>query len=934
MAETADSVVVEIQARTGNFDTQITQSARAFDQSMSAVERSATQAESAVRTSADRVVQSHQRMGASGMMLEHVMRATSDQVAAGAPLMQILAMHVSQVGEAAALSGESMGAFGRVMSGPWGIAIQGGIVALTMLIGKMLQHHDAVDQELHTLVEHAHNTDETRVAQESFGRTIPGITEAIRTETAALEDQNRSLAENQRLALSNAQGNLQRLQQLQGPTERDLAQARRALADARSAAGAGSMQTMGVGGSGLDPTVSIAAQRVASLEQKLAAINRGIAGAQQEARDAQVPIAQRQAEAIADPIARITQHYEDLADAARLAAHDNDQLTASLARTLGSINLRRDAELDAYRESQRNQRAERDLVRPVTGPILSPYHADRSMVPLNGRLIPGRVHEGIDLRAAVGTPVVAPEAGIARVLNAPGGLGLYVEIRADSGARDLLGHLSAANIRSGDRVTAGQIVALSGDSGNARGGTPHLHWQRQVNGQWVNPMLSVGAGATGDASAAAQAAHQAAELATRRQHDEAHFQEELAGLNTDILNARRHQVQTEQESADSDVAAIRAEQDQRDQRIRDEAAERTRRDASQTVAANIEAGILLARSAELAQAKVDARRALEQQRLDEQRIEIAQSELHDQESVLQARAQLARTAMERRDIELRLLDLQHQEELLAIQKQRAQQNLSPKQRAQLDRDEAASNARYGYARQNTIRQTAGPLEAFINGIPQGAQAINEALQTVATDGLQALNDGLGQAVSRFLHLGGVAGQVLNTIINDMIRLVLQQAELAAFGGGKGGGGGFGGFLSSIASMVGLGGGGGGGGSFGDAIASDMKFAGGGVMDIGGNPGIDNNTLSINGKRVAKVGMGEKLAIIPQGKALGYNPGGAAAPGHAGGALTVNVRVDAKDAVLTDTVQGWVAHGVRAGVEASANYTNRSLRTLLKKPLNG
>lgn len=156
------------------------------------------------------------------------------------------------------------------------------------------------------------------------------------------------------------------------------------------------------------------------------------------------------------------------------------------------------AEKEATAKEKAANATQRTLTRPSAGSVLSPFGADRSGVPFGGRLIKGRKHEGVDIAGKIGDAVVAPEGGIAYVKRDDKGLGLYVEIKADSGARDLLGHLSAAKINSGDRVTAGQLVGLVGDSGNAQGGKPHLHWQRQVGKKWTDPMKGVGATAAGD----------------------------------------------------------------------------------------------------------------------------------------------------------------------------------------------------------------------------------------------------------------------------------------------------------------------------------------------------------------------------------------------------------------------------------------------------
>ena len=99
-------------------------------------------------------------------------------------------------------------------------------------------------------------------------------------------------------------------------------------------------------------------------------------------------------------------------------------------------------------------------------------------------------HKGVDLRAAKGTPVLAANDGqvllARRRLNATGGT---VIVGHGYGLCSSYYHLSKVVVKVGDRVTKGQPLGLSGDTGLANG--PHLHWQMELRGlailpqQWV-----------------------------------------------------------------------------------------------------------------------------------------------------------------------------------------------------------------------------------------------------------------------------------------------------------------------------------------------------------------------------------------------------------------------------------------------------------------
>ena len=100
------------------------------------------------------------------------------------------------------------------------------------------------------------------------------------------------------------------------------------------------------------------------------------------------------------------------------------------------------------------------------------------------RFGPGwRLHQGTDIFAAHGTPVRAPVDGTIKITNGGlGGLSVYV-IQAD-GTYWYLTHLAglAEGLTNGQTVSTGDVVGFVGDSGNARGGAPHLHFEVHPGG--------------------------------------------------------------------------------------------------------------------------------------------------------------------------------------------------------------------------------------------------------------------------------------------------------------------------------------------------------------------------------------------------------------------------------------------------------------------
>jgi hypothetical protein len=108
------------------------------------------------------------------------------------------------------------------------------------------------------------------------------------------------------------------------------------------------------------------------------------------------------------------------------------------------------------------------IVCPVTGPA---SFIDTWGAPRSG----GRQHQGVDIFAAAGTPVVAPVAGTAeQTINELGGLSF--RLWGDDGNFYYGAHLSAFAPTHGP-VTAGTVLGYVGTSGNAQGTPPHLHFE-------------------------------------------------------------------------------------------------------------------------------------------------------------------------------------------------------------------------------------------------------------------------------------------------------------------------------------------------------------------------------------------------------------------------------------------------------------------------
>ena len=100
-----------------------------------------------------------------------------------------------------------------------------------------------------------------------------------------------------------------------------------------------------------------------------------------------------------------------------------------------------------------------------------------------------RPHEGIDVSAPMGSPIEAPAAGIVTDAGWESGYGNTVTIEHGFGIETKFAHASKLLVRTGQRVSRGQRIALVGNSGLATG--PHLHYEVHVKGRPVDPLKYV-----------------------------------------------------------------------------------------------------------------------------------------------------------------------------------------------------------------------------------------------------------------------------------------------------------------------------------------------------------------------------------------------------------------------------------------------------------
>lgn len=174
-----------------------------------------------------------------------------------------------------------------------------------------------------------------------------------------------------------------------------------------------------------------------------------------------------------------------------------DQVRAQQQQRVADLSARQTAaaaEVEELAAAQKRLQASRGAPRAATSPSSFAVSGDWAC-PVQGALSftndwgnprsGGRSHKGTDMMSPRGTPVVAPVDGVAT--QKTGGLGgMSVYINGSDGVRYMSMHLSG--YAASGQVSKGTVVGYVGNTGNAAGGSPHVHFEiHPSGGAAVNP---------------------------------------------------------------------------------------------------------------------------------------------------------------------------------------------------------------------------------------------------------------------------------------------------------------------------------------------------------------------------------------------------------------------------------------------------------------
>lgn len=125
---------------------------------------------------------------------------------------------------------------------------------------------------------------------------------------------------------------------------------------------------------------------------------------------------------------------------------------------------------------------------------LTPVSGYKLTSPFGMRLHPilgyYRMHNGVDMACAAGTPIYASRGGQVTIAKYSSSAGNYVQINHGDGYSSVYMHMTNYVVSAGDYVAQGQLIGYVGNTGLSKGN--HLHFGISYNGEYVNPMEYIG----------------------------------------------------------------------------------------------------------------------------------------------------------------------------------------------------------------------------------------------------------------------------------------------------------------------------------------------------------------------------------------------------------------------------------------------------------
>jgi len=213
------------------------------------------------------------------------------------------------------------------------------------------------------------------------------------------------------------------------------------------------------------------ANHLADLERKAQEVARQIEGEVSQVVQVKGTLIDRR-----DQFASVRADKSQMLASTRASRHSLEEDVAVLEKEQSAIQARLAAAASSPVAGP-VQQGSGGMIWPVSGPITSGFCERRSYE---------ACHPGIDIAVPTGTPIRAAASGRVAIAGWVGGYGNYTCIQHSASLSSCYGHQSSIHVSVGQSVSQGQIIGLSGSTGNSTG--PHVHFEVRINGAVTNPM--------------------------------------------------------------------------------------------------------------------------------------------------------------------------------------------------------------------------------------------------------------------------------------------------------------------------------------------------------------------------------------------------------------------------------------------------------------
>ena len=301
---------------------------------------------------------------------------------------------------------------------------------------------------------------------------------------------------------------------------------------------------------------------------------------------------------------------------------------------------------------------------------------------------------------------------------------------------------------------------------------------------------AAGAASDRDARAAGKDRSDAEREALQAARADARYSDEIAQSKVEQLRTLADLTGSAQARYEAEIAAIDA----------DEAAYARQVALEKDLSKTKQQALIDAKAA----AAAERRTLAEQERaaaLAEENFQLTESDLRIQQDVVRIKADAADNSKDRAKLELELLDLSDRLRVAELDRILATERTSSVLYQRAAAEKQALAASRGDREDAVRRQNEGPMARYRRNLNRSGNAVNEDLEQLQVDAIENATDAVAQLGAEYVKLGGIAGRVVNGIIEDLIRLAIKQATISLFGGGEGGTGG-GNLFANIGKAIG------------------------------------------------------------------------------------------------------------------------------------